>query len=97
MFTEQVLKCRGENRTPLNNILHRKPNYIGHIARRNFFLHDAIEGQMTELKAIGRRTHLDDLRSRRRYWKPKEEAEDPIKTETTICQSDIWKKYNISS
>ena len=45
--------------------------------RRNFLLHDAIEGQMTEVKGVGRRTQLlGDLRNRRRYWELKEEAED---------------------
>ena len=37
-------------RTLLNNILHRKVNWIGHILRRNCLNHDAIEGQMTEVK-----------------------------------------------
>jgi hypothetical protein len=38
----------------------------------------AIEGQMTEVKGVGRRSTqlLDDLRNRRRYWELKEEAED---------------------
>jgi hypothetical protein len=34
---------------------------------------------MTEVKGVGRRRTtqlLDDLRNRRRYWEPKEEAED---------------------
>ena len=37
-----------------------------------------IEGQMTEVKGVGRRRTqlLDDLRNRRRYWELKEEAED---------------------
>ena len=42
-------------------------------------LHDAIEGQMTEVKGVGRRRRtllLDDLRNKRRYWELKEEAED---------------------
>ena len=44
---------------------------------RNCLLHDAIEGQMTEVKGVRRRTQLlDDLRNRRRYWELKEEAED---------------------
>jgi hypothetical protein len=39
--------------------------------------HDAIEGQMTEVKGVGRITKLlDDLKNRRRYWELKEEAED---------------------
>ena len=39
---------------------------------------DAIEGQMTEVKGVGRRRTqlLDDLRNRRKYWELKEEAED---------------------
>ena len=72
---EQVLKHIGENRTLLNNILRRKVNWI--ILRRNYLLHDDIEGQMTEVKRVGRRRTqlLDDLRNRR-YWELKEEAED---------------------
>ena len=56
--------------TLLNNIVRRKANWIGHILRRNYLLHDAIEGQMTEVKGVGRRRTqlLDDLRNRRRYW-----------------------------
>ena len=65
-------------RTLLNNILHRKAKWIGHILIRNFLLYDAIDGHMTELKGVGRRSTqlVDDLRNRRRYWEPKEEAED---------------------
>ena len=46
--------------------------------RRNCLLHDTIEGQMMEVKGVGRkRTQLlDDLRNRRCYWELKEEAED---------------------
>ena len=51
---------------------------IGHILRRNCLLRDAIEGQMTEIKGVGRRRTLllDGLRNRRGYWELKEEAED---------------------
>ena len=35
-----------------NNILRRKVNWIGHILRINYLLHDAIEGQTTEVKGI---------------------------------------------
>ena len=76
---EQVLDHIGEKRTLLNNILRRKANWIGHILRRNCLLHHAIEGQMTEVKEVGRRRRtqlLDDLRNMRRYWEIKEEAED---------------------
>ena len=72
---EQVLDHVGEKMTLINNILHRKANWISHILRRNCLLHD---GQMTEVKGVGRiRTQLlDDLRNRRRYCELKEEAED---------------------
>ena len=53
---EQVLDRIGEKRTLLNNILRRKANWVSHILRRNCLLHDAIEGQMTEVKGVGRRT-----------------------------------------
>ena len=53
-------------------------NWVGHILRINCLLCDAIEGQITELKEVGkRRTQvLDYLRNRRRYWGLKEEAKD---------------------
>ena len=67
-----------QERTFLNNTLHTKVNWIGHILRRNCLLHDSIKGHMTKVKGVGkRRTQLlDDLRNRRRYWELKEEAED---------------------
>jgi len=34
----------------LNYILYKKVNWIGHIPRRNYLLHDAIEGQMMEIR-----------------------------------------------
>ena len=43
---EEVLECTGEN------ILRKKANWTGHILRRHC-LHDAIEGQMTEVKGVG--------------------------------------------
>ena len=56
---EQVLDRTGEKKTLLNNILHRKSNWIGHILRRNCLLHDAIERLIMEVKEVGRRTtHL---------------------------------------
>jgi hypothetical protein len=62
---EQVLERKGEKK---NNILRRKANLIGHILTRNCLLHDVIEGQMTEVKGVGRkRTQLlDDLRKRKK-------------------------------
>ena len=64
--TNEVLeRIREKRKLLLNNILCRKVNWIGHILRRNCLLHDAIEGNMTEVKRI-RRTHLlDDLGTRR--------------------------------
>ena len=75
---EQVLHRIGEKRKLVNNILRRKVNWIGHFLRRNCLLHDAIDGQMTEVKGVGRRRPqlLDHLRNRRRSWELKEEAED---------------------
>ena len=67
---ENVLERIGEKRTLLTTILRlKKANLIDHILRRNC-LHDAIEGQTTEVKGVGRRRRqvLDDLRNRRRYW-----------------------------
>ena len=52
---EQFLDRIGEKKALLNNILRRKANWIGHILRRNCPLHDAIEGQMVEVKGVGRR------------------------------------------
>ena len=46
---EEVLERLGEKRTLTNNILRRKTNWTGPILRRNC-LHDAIEGQTTEVK-----------------------------------------------
>ena len=66
---EQVFKGIREKRTLLNNIQRRNANYIGHILIRNCLLHDAIEGQVTEVKAVGRRrTQLLDYLKNRRYW-----------------------------
>ena len=52
---EQVLGRLGEKRTLLNNIQHTKVNLIAHILRKNCLLHDAIEGQIKEVKGVGRR------------------------------------------
>ena len=51
----EVLERIGEKKTLLNNILRRKANWFGHILRRNYLLHDAIEEHMTELKGVERR------------------------------------------
>ena len=46
---EQFLERIGQKRTLLNNILRKITNWIGHIPRRNYFPHDANEGQMTKV------------------------------------------------
>ena len=47
-----------------------------HILRRNCLLHDVIEGQMTEVKGVGRRrTHFLDEKQEK-ILELKEEAED---------------------
>ena len=70
---QQVLKL-------VNNILRTKVSGIGHILRRNRRFHHDTEGQITEVKGVGKRRIrtqlLDDLRNRRRYWELKQEAED---------------------
>ena len=45
----------GEKRTLLNNILHRKANWIVHILSKNSLLLDVIKGQMKEVKGVRRR------------------------------------------
>ena len=74
VINEEVLKRIGEERTRLNNTLRRNTNWISHILRRNYLRHDVIEGQMAEVKGIGRRRTqiFDDLRNRRRNWELKE-------------------------
>ena len=52
---EKGLEHIGGKRTLLNNALLRKANWISYILRRNFLLRDTIEGQMTEVKGVGRR------------------------------------------
>ena len=68
LMNEEFIEHIEEKRTLLNNNLHRKANWIGHILRRNCLLHDIIEGQVTEVKIVGRRTIglLDDLKNRER-------------------------------
>ena len=67
LTNEEVLEHIGEQRTLLNSILSREANWIGHVVRRNCLLHDAIEGQITEVKGVETRGTqlLCDLRNRR--------------------------------
>ena len=52
---KDILERIGEKKTLLNNTLHRKENWRGHILRINCLLHDAIEGLMTEVKGGSRK------------------------------------------
>ena len=62
-ITNEVLKYIDEKSMLLNNILRRKVNWIHNILRRNYPLRDSSEGQMTQVKGVGRRRTqlLDDL------------------------------------
>ena len=66
---EEDLERIGENRALLNKILRRKTSRIGHILKIDCLLYDAIEGEMREVKEVGRirKQLLDYLRNRRRY------------------------------
>ena len=59
--SEQVLDLKGEKRTFINNIQGTKANWIVHILRRNCLLLDDIEGQMMEVKGVGRREHSSKM------------------------------------
>ena len=77
-WSEQVIYEESIGEDASRNILRRKANWAGHILRRNCLLHDVSEGQMTEVRGVGRRrTQLHDvLGIRRKYWELKEEVED---------------------
>ena len=56
-------------------------NWIRHILRRNCLLHNAFEGQMTDVKRLGRRRRirrqlLNAFSNRRIHWQLKVETED---------------------
>jgi hypothetical protein len=75
---KKVLQPRRENKTLLNNILHKNANWIGHIIGRHSLHHYVTGGQMPEVRGVARRIQLlDDLRNRRIYWELKEDADDP--------------------
>ena len=65
------------------------------LKRINCFVYDAIEGQMKEVKGVGRRLTqpLDGSRNRRRYRKLKEKAEQG---EKYIYRTNVRKKYKLS-
>ena len=79
---EEVLLRVNEQRNILHEISKRKPNWIGHILRRNSLLQQVIEGkikrriEVTGRRGRRRRKLLDDLKERRGYSNLKEEAID---------------------
>jgi hypothetical protein len=78
---EKVLLRVKEQRNILHEISKRKANWIGHILRRNCLLRQVIEGKIKGIEVTGRRGRrrrklLDDLKERREYPHPKEEALD---------------------
>ena len=77
-IVELVLEGIGEKRTLQNNVILRKANWIRRILRVNCHLHHVIEGQMMEVKGVGRRRSqiLDYFKNRRKYWGLKEEDQD---------------------
>ena len=66
----------------LHKITNRKPNWIGHILRRNCLVKHVIEGKVERrVEVTGKRGKLhkqllDDLKETSGYWKLKEEALD---------------------
>jgi len=77
---EELFVCSRDKKMLLNKTLHRNLSWIGHILRRICLLPDAIEGQMAEIKRVGRtRTQfLDDFRNsgmvlgtKGGYWRSK--------------------------
>jgi hypothetical protein len=81
---EEVFPGVKEQRNILHEISKRKANWIGHILRRNCFLHvqRVIKGKIKgEIKVTGRRGRrrrklLDDLKDRRGYSHLKEKTLD---------------------
>jgi hypothetical protein len=79
---EEALLRVKEQRNILHETSKRKPNWIGHILRRNCLLQHIIEGkkkggiQVTGRRGRRRRKLLDDLKERRGYCHLKEEALD---------------------
>jgi hypothetical protein len=61
--SEEVLLRVKEQRNILNEISKRKPNWIGHILRRNCLLQQVIEGKMKGGIERG------DRKTRKKTWK----------------------------
>jgi hypothetical protein len=87
---EAILHRVKKERNILHTIRRRKPNWIGHILRKNCLLSHIIERKIIRTRRRGRRrTHLfDDLKEARRYWKLKEGVKD-----RTLLENSVWKGY----
>jgi hypothetical protein len=94
MRNEEVLHRVKEERNILHTIKRRKPNWIGHILRRNCLLKHVIErkleGRIEMMGGQGRRRkqQLDDIKEKRIYWKLKEEALD-----RTLWRTRFGRRY----
>ena len=76
----EVLHRTSEKRHILHTVKRRKPNWIGHILRRNCLIKHIIEGKIEgDIELTGRRGRkrnqlLDGFKERIGCWKLKEEA-----------------------
>jgi hypothetical protein len=79
---DEVLQRVKEEGNILHTVKIRKADWIGRFLRRNCLLKDVIkgkiEGRVTVTGRRGRRRKqlLGDLKEKKLYWKPKEEALD---------------------
>ena len=69
--TKAILERIGEKWKTFDNILGRKANWIWHILRRNYLLHDTVDGHMTRVNGVGRTHLLGDLRNRKNILEAK--------------------------
>jgi hypothetical protein len=78
---EVILRVKGQ-RNILHEISKRKANWIGHILRRNYLLHQVIKGKINgAIEVTGRRRRRrrklpDDLKERTGYSHQNEKALD---------------------
>ena len=79
---KSITMSQGGNEYPTQNKKKRRPNWIGHILRRNCCPKHVTAGKTEErMKVTGRwerrrRQLLDDLKKKRGYWKLKQKALD---------------------
>jgi hypothetical protein len=79
---EKVFQTVMDERNILQTVKRKKANWIDHILPRNYLLKHVTEGKIEGKKGLtgrrGRRRKqlLEDLKEKRKYCKPKEEALD---------------------